>query len=161
VTWYPLEPADEKFFTDAPFVHTYPVYLDVPAEDVWAALTSDASLSSWRLPIKSLTWTSPRPFGVGTTREVLLSGRMFGIRERFFRWEEGRRMSFAGTHFDRRLLRRFAEDYVVESRDGGSRFTWTIAIEPTPGARRLFAVSDPLNAMFYRAVPWAAKRYFS
>jgi hypothetical protein len=160
VTWHPLEPADESFFTDAPFVHRYPVDLDVPPEAVWAALASDASLAAWRLPIKRLTWTSPRPFGIGTTREVILSGGLIGIRERFFRWEDGRRMSFAATECDRKLLRRFAEDYLVEPRPGGSTFTWTIATEPVPKARRLFAVSDPLNALGYRAVPWAAKRYF-
>src|SRR5439155_24153507 len=103
----------------------------VSPERVWDSLTSDASLSAWKLPIKSLTWTSPRPFGVGTTREVALSGKSLTIREKFFRWEEGKRMSFFATECDRNLLVRFPDDYVVESRPGGgSRFTWTIATEP-------------------------------
>jgi hypothetical protein len=161
MTWYPLEPADETFFTSAPHRHSYPVDLPVPPEWVWAALTSDESLSAWRLPVKSLTWTSPRPFGVGTTREVVLSASMLSIRERFFRWEEGSRMSYFATECNRNLLRRFAEDYVVEERPGGSRFTWTIATEPTPKARLLFTVSDPLNALAYRAVPRAAAKFFS
>jgi uncharacterized protein YndB with AHSA1/START domain len=161
VTWYPLEPADETFFETAPFTHSYPVDLPVPPERVWAALTSDQSLAAWKLPVRSLTWTSPRPFGVGTTREVVLSGRTMAIRERFFRWEDGHRMSFAATACDRNLLRRFAEDYLVEERPGGSRFTWTIATEPTPKAAWLFRASDPLNALAYRAVPRAAKKFFA
>jgi hypothetical protein len=161
MTWYPLQPADETFFETAPYRHSYPVDLPVPAADVWAALTSDASLAAWKLPVKSLTWTTPRPFGVGTTREVVLSGGSIAIRERFFRWEDGRRMSFYATECDRNLLTRFAEDYVVEERPGGSRFTWTIATEPAPKARWLFRVSDPLNAVAYRAVPRAAKKFFS
>lgn len=161
MTWYRLEPADETFFATAPFRHSYPVDLPVPPEQVWAALTSDQSLAAWQLPVKSLKWTSPRPFGVGTTREVVLSGRTLSIREHFFRWDEGNRMSFFATECDRNLLRRFAEDYVVEARPGGSRFTWTIATEPTDKARLLFAVSDPLNALAYRAVPRAAKKFFT
>ncbi|MDT4936742.1 MAG: hypothetical protein QOG80_413 [Pseudonocardiales bacterium] len=161
VTWYPLEPADESFLDTAPFVHRYPVDLDVPPERVWESLTSDASMSAWRLPVRTLEWTSPRPFGVGTTRTVELSGGALGIREKYFRWDEGRRMSFYAVECTRTLLRRFAEDYLVEERPGGSRFTWTIALEPTAKAHRLFRVSDPLNALFYRAVPSAAKHYFA
>jgi hypothetical protein len=161
MAWHELEPADESFFASAPFVHRYPVDLAVPPDTVWSSLTSDRSMWDWRLPIKRLTWTSPRPFGVGTTREVILSGGSFGIRERYFRWEDGRRMSFVATECDRRLLRRFAEDYLVESRPGGSRFTWTIALEPTPRLHRLFRVTDPLNSLFLRAVPLAARRYFN
>jgi hypothetical protein len=158
--WHPVEPADESIFETAQFVHRYPVDLPVPPEQVWASLTSDESMGAWQLPVRSLTWTSPRPFGVGTTREVILSGNSLGIRERFFRWDEGKRMSFAMTECSRPLLRRFAEDYIVEDRPGGSRFTWTIATDPAPKARLLFRVSDPLNSVFYRAVPRAAKRYF-
>ena len=161
MTWYPLEPADETFLETAPYRHSYPVDLPVAPEQVWAALTSDASLAAWQLPVKSLTWTSSRPFGVGTTREVVLSGQSLSIRERFFRWQDGERMSFYATECNRKLLRRFAEDYVVEARPGGSRFTWTIATEPVPKARVLFAVTDPVNALAYRAVPRAAKKFFS
>ena len=158
--WYPLEQADASFFETAPFVHRYPVELAVPPERVWAALSSDQSLGAWQLPVRRLTWTSPRPFGPGTTREVILAGNSFGIRERFFRWEEGARMTFSATECSQPLLRRFAEDYLVEERPGGSRFTWTIALEPAPKARWLFRISDPLNAVAFRAVPRAARRFF-
>lgn len=162
MAWYPLEPVDESFFDTAPYVHRYPVCLDVPAGQVWASLTSERSLWDWRLPISRLTWTSPRPFGVGTTREVVLTGGSIAIRERFFRWADGHRMSFAATECDRPLLRRFAEDYLVEARKGGgARFVWTIAMEPAPRAARLFALTDRINGQFYRAVPWAAQRYFA
>ena len=159
--WYPLEPVDESFFDTAPYVHSYPVDLPVPADQVWAALTSDQSMGAWKLPVKSLTWTTPRPFGVGTEREVILTGSSFGIRERFFRWDEGKRMTFSATECSRPLLRRFAEDYVVEERPGGSRFTWTIALDPAPKARWLFRASDPLNRVAFRAVPRAARKHFS
>ncbi|MCU1657884.1 MAG: Polyketide cyclase / dehydrase and lipid transport, partial [Pseudonocardiales bacterium] len=123
--WYPLEAADETFFDTAPYVYRYPVELPVAPERVWASLTSDRALAAWGFGLHSLDWTSPRPFGVGTTRSVVLPGRTIAIHERFFRWEEGRRKSFHGTETNRPLLRRFAEDYLVEPTAAGSRFIWT------------------------------------
>jgi uncharacterized protein YndB with AHSA1/START domain len=159
--WYPLEPADETFFDTAPYVYRYPVDLAVPPERVWESLTSDRALADWGLGLRSLEWTSPRPFGVGTTRSVALFGNSFAIRERFFRWEDGSRKSFHGTELSRPLLRRFAEDYLVEKTADGSRFTWTIALEPTAKTKRLLQVTSPLNGLVFRAVPARAKRYFA
>ena len=161
MAWYPLEPVDESFFRTARHVHSYPVELDVPPERVWAALTSDRSMADWGLGLPALRWTSPRPFGVGTTREVVLPLWAATVREYFFRWDEGERSSFYGTELNRPLLRSFAEDYVVEPTATGSRFTWTIAVEPTPRTAALLRVGDPLNALGYRAVPWRAKAYFA
>jgi hypothetical protein len=67
--WYALELCDETFFRTAPFVYRYPVELDVSPERLWESLTSDRALADWRLGLHSLRWASPRPFGVGTTRE--------------------------------------------------------------------------------------------
>jgi hypothetical protein len=160
MTWHPLEARDETFFDTAPFVHRYPVELSVPPERVWESLTSDGALADWGLGLRKLEWTSARPFGVGTTREVIMFGNTMGFRERFFRWDEGERKSFYGYEASRPLLRAFAEDYLVEKTPTGSRFTWTIAMEPAPKARLLIKLSDPVNALAFRAVPTRAKAYF-
>ncbi len=161
MTWHPLQPCDETFFETAPYVYRYPVELPVPPARVWESLTSDRALADWGLGLHSLNWTSARPFGVGTTREVVLPGKALAIRERFFRWEEGSRKSFYGTEVNRPLLRRFAEDYLVEQTPAGSRFTWTIAMEPTAKSSALLRVGSPLNRLIYRAVPMRAKAYFA
>ena len=82
--------------------------------------------------IRSLRWTSPRPLGVGATREIVLR-QFIAVREHFFRWDEGSRYSFHGEC--NRPVRRFAEDYLVEKTPGGCRFTWTIAFEPADDRR--------------------------
>jgi uncharacterized protein YndB with AHSA1/START domain len=161
MTWYPLEPCDESFFETAPFVYRYPVALPVPPDQVWSSLTSDRSMADWGLPLRKLEWTSPRPFGIGTTREVAVSGNLFAFQEYFFRWEEGHRFSFYATAVNRRLLRRFAEDYLVEDAPSGSRFTWTIAYEPTARSSALVRLTGPVNALGYRAVPLRARKYFA
>jgi hypothetical protein len=161
MSWHSLEPCDETFFQTAPFVYRYPVELSASPQRVWESLTSDRALADWGLGLRRLEWTSPRPFGVGTTREVVLPLAAAAVRERFFRWQDGSRMSFYGTAINRPLLRRFAEDYLVEETEQGSRFTWTIALEPTERSRPLLSLTSPLNRMSYRAVPVQAKRYFA
>ncbi|MGN6606572.1 MAG: SRPBCC family protein [Jatrophihabitans sp.] len=159
MTWHDLAPADADFFRTAPIVHRYPVELPVSPQQVWESLQSDASLAAWGLGIK-LRWTSPRPFGVGTTREVVMPGGVMTLRERFFRWDEGSGFAFFVEQASRAVFTRFAEDYVVEPAAGGARFTWTIALEPRPRYARLFRVADPLSRRAFSATPRAAKRFF-
>jgi hypothetical protein len=159
--WYELQPADESIFETAPEVYRYRVRLSVAPERVWESLTSDASLSAWRLPIRRLTWTSPRPFGVGTTREIELSLRTLAIRERFFRWDEGRGYSFYVEALNRPGVRRFAEDYVVEPDGAGAAFTWTIALEPVGALTPVMKLLRPVNRAGFGQVTRAAKKQFA
>ncbi len=160
--WHQLQPVDESFFKTAPHLYRYPVDLDVPPERVWESLQSDESLAAWGMGVRSLRWLNPRPFGVGTMREVVLPLGTMTVREKFFIWDEGERYSFYVAEANRPLVRRFAEDYIVESRPGGgSRFTWTIGIEPEPKFRRLVDLGRPMNRMAFGQVARSAKSYFA
>ena len=162
VTWYPLLACDESFFA-----HNA-VRLPVSGRasrsrgaGVGVADLGPAVGGVGRAADPAGRWTSPRPLGLGATREIELSGNSFALREYYFRWDEGRRYSFYGTECNRSVLRRFAEDYVVESTGRGSRFTWTIAFEPTDRWRWLIRGTAPLNALAFRVVPIRAKAYFT
>jgi hypothetical protein len=160
-SWRDLEPVDESFFTTAPHIYRFPVEFSVPPERVWESLTSDGALSDWPgLGIK-LSWLSPRPFGVGTQRQVVMPGGLMTLNERFFLWDEGRRYAFYVETANRGLLRKFAEDYVVERTPTGSRFIWTIAFEPQPKFARLVSLGGPLNKLSFSMTPRAAKKYFA
>jgi Polyketide cyclase / dehydrase and lipid transport len=161
MSWYPMEPADASIFETAPYVYSYPVDLPVSAERLWESLVSDESMAAWGLGVRRLTWLTPRPFSVETRREVVLPLGSMTVREQFFRWDEGKGFSFYVYEANRKLLRRFAEDYVVESTPDGSRFTWTIAYEPLPRTSLLLRASAPMNRRAYGLVPRAAKRYFA
>ena len=124
--WHRLEPADAGIFTST-YALRYPIRLGVPPARVWESLASDRSVADWGLGVRRLTWTSPRPFGVGTTREVVLPLGAMSLREHFFRWDEGAGYSFYAVEANRPGLRRFAENYVVEADGAGSLLTWTIA----------------------------------
>lgn len=157
-----LEPADAEFFSAAPHIFTYVKRFAAPPELVWESLTSDESLAAWGPSVKNITWRSPRPFGVGTSRDVTLAPGVIRVHERFFRWEEGRRYSFTVDHASIPSLRRFAEDYLVEpAGDGQTQFTWIVAIEAKPAFALPFkAVAPVLKAAFGRLAS-DGQRYFA
>ncbi len=158
--WHPLEPADADFFDSAPHVFTYRKRFAAPPERVWEQLTSDESIAAWGPATKEVTWTSSRPFGVGTTREVAPRG--FGrVRERYFRWDEGRRHSFAVYESTLPLFNRFAEDYIVEPDGADTRFTWMVAIEPKGALAVPFKVLAPVLKAAFGRIPSGGQRYFA
>jgi hypothetical protein len=140
--FFPTEPVDASFFDSAPFRLRATFNIPRPAADVWAELTADDALN-WCRIINALEWTSPRPFGVGTTRTVTSLGGTNVLHEHYFQWEEGRRQSFYVLEASGPLFRRFAEDYLVEpTGDASCRFEWTIVSEPRYPGQQL---ANPVN----------------
>lgn len=158
---YPMQPVDESFFTTAPHVYRFEQQLDVSPERVWESLASDHSVADWTPLLHSIEWTSPRPFGVGTTRTVVLPAKAITIHEYFFRWEEGHRFSFYGVDANLRLFGKFAEDYIVEPSGSGTRFTWTFALEGTSKTRLAMKAMSPINKANFGAMAHGAKGYFA
>lgn len=158
--WYPLEAADEDFLTSAPHVFTYQKRFAAPPQTVWESLISDESIAAWGPTLKSVTWTSPRPFGVGTTREVAppVGPRM---RERYFLWEEGRRHAFAAYEVTAQLFNRFAEDYLVEPDGDDTLFTWVLALEPKSKAALPVKVLAPVIKAAFGKMPSDGQRYWA
>lgn len=168
MSWHRLETADASMFEtgpgSAPQLYRFPVRLDATPEQVWTSLASDESISAWPMGPGlgiGLRWTSPRPFGIGTTREVRLPFRAMTVRERFFRWDEGKGYSFYVESANRPGIRRFAENYEIEPDGAGARFTWTIAIEPAPRADFILGLTRPVNQLAFGRVAAGAKRYFA
>ena len=93
----------------------------VPPDAIWSAFVDGRAWTEW-LPLTGVTWTSPRPFGVGTTRTVEIGAQR--VEESFFSWTEGERMAF---RFDRSTfpVQAAVEDYRVQAVDGGCEVTWT------------------------------------
>lgn len=162
--WFAVQSADERVFTSAPYVFRYERTLAASPEAVWESLASNESLSAWSSTVSSLTWTSPRPFGVGTTREVVLAPGLARVRERFFRWDEGRGYSFAAVEANLPVFKTFAEDYVVEPHgaDGAStRFTWTVAIEPKSAFALPFKALAPVLKLAFGRMAADGERHFA
>ena len=149
--WHDLLDCGDDFLDAAPFRYVNAVDVPVPPEQTWAALTADETLVSWTPLVTGLRWTSPRPFSVGTTREVTIL-RLLTARERYYRWEEGRRNTFTAVQTSIPMVRRLAEDYVVEPTPTGSRFIWTLALEPRPGLRPVLYPINPITSRTIRGI---------
>lgn len=127
---FPCQPVDEKFFDVAPLKWVNTVEVDAPADRIFAMFEDGASWPVWFKGINNVTWHSPKPFGVGTTRTVALD--LITVDEHFFRWEQNRRFSFYVTAASLPLTHVLAEDYLLEDLGAGrTRFTYTVAAKPT------------------------------
>ncbi|MEV0938578.1 SRPBCC family protein [Streptomyces phaeochromogenes] len=146
--WYPLAESGDAFLKSAPFRYVHSVETTAPAERIWEVLTGE-KLVHWVWVFTGLRWVSPRPFGVGTVRDVTLLG-VFTARERFFRWDEGHRFTFNVFEASLPGFRHAAEDWTIESTPSGSRLTWTMAIEAIPLVTPLMWVSSPVIRLVKR-----------
>ena len=154
--WFTCEPVEESFLETAPLRLVGHFEIPRPATDVWAELTAEHPLL-WCRILQDIAWTSPRPFGVGTTRTVVALGGLNVFKERFFRWEEGRRHTFVVEQASAPLFRRFAEDYLVEPRGAEAcRFSWTIAGEPRPP----FGLGAPVNRALLKTLLTDTARHY-
>jgi hypothetical protein len=147
---------DEAFLRESPRRVRVVVDINRPVASVWDELVGDDPMSFCG-GITAIRWTSARPFGVGTTRTATVL-RLLRVRERYVSWDDLHRKVFVGVGANLPVLRRFAEEYVVEPRDDdGCRFIWTAAWEPSAGTR--FA-----NRLNYAIFTWFARdieRHFS
>jgi hypothetical protein len=155
--WFKLQPVDDAFLDTAPVKLSDTFAVARPAAEVWGELTSDDTLH-WCRILDDVTWTSRRPFAVGTTRTVSALKGVNVIKEHYFRWDEGRRKSFYVLESSAPLFRRFAEDYLVEpDGDGACRFTWTIAYESRPSMKP----GRPLNDRLLRTLFTDTRKHYN
>ena len=155
--WFKNEPVDETFFDSAPVRLSDTFAVKKPATEVWNDLTADRTLH-WCRILDDVSWTSPRPFTVGTTRTVKSLKGANVINEYFFRWEEGRRKSFYVVDASAPLFKRFAEDYLVEpTSDDSCTFTWTIAYE----SRAAMKPGKPVNNRILTTLFADTRKHFS
>ncbi|MGA8847962.1 MAG: SRPBCC family protein [Nocardioides sp.] len=128
---YPCELVTPAFFGTAPIRMVATVDISATAAEVWTALEDAAAWPRWVAVIKAVEWTSPRPFQVGTTRTVRMSGNMTAYEE-FIEWELHSRMSFRFNEASMQGVSAFAERYLLEQvTPGSTRLTWVMAMQPS------------------------------
>lgn len=123
-------------------------------EAVFARLEDAAAWPKFAPAITGVTWTSPQPFAVGTTRTVEMVGGMVA-EEVFLAWEPGRRMSFTFTRSNI-PAESFGEDWQISPHgDGGARVVWTMGITPKGYSRFTLPVFAPFLKLGNR---WMLRR---
>lgn len=129
------------------------VELAITPEQLFEVLADAESWPRWASVITKVTWTSPAPRGVGTTRVVEMRGDVVGdvgappaCGGEKIAWEPFSHMAFRFDECSTRSVAAFAEDYRVEVIPGGCRLMWTMAQKPAVPARlAMFAVGPLLN----------------
>jgi carbon monoxide dehydrogenase subunit G len=133
---YPCERVDLAFIDDAPFRFVSTIDLSITPEQAFDVLGDETSWPQWATVITKVTWTSPEPRGIGTTRTVDMRGGITGAEE-FLAWEPNSHMAFRFNESTSNAIAAFAEDYrVVETADG-CHLTWVMAMKPAGIVSRL------------------------
>ena len=150
---FPCERVDLSF-VDADsdkgrFLFRNSVDLAVTPEQLFEVFADAESWPRWANAIAKVTWTSPEPYGVGTTRTVDGRGGMVA-KEEFLAWEPFTRMAFRFNECSTRALAAVAEDYRVEVIPGGCRLTWTMALGAAGPARLAMPLVAPLFNLILR-----------
>ena len=113
-------------------------------ETIFEVFEDEHAWTVWAMPIQKVEWTSPKPFGVGTTRSVHMLGDMVGYEE-FIAWEPGKRMAFTFVGCSKDATEKFLEDYrVTDLGNGSCRVEWYMAMEPRGFSRNLMWMTRPL-----------------
>ena len=113
----------------------------------------------WAMPIQKVEWTSPKPFGVGTTRSVHMMGGMIG-HEEFVEWQRGKRMAFTFVGCSKYATDKFIEDYrVSDLGDGRCKVEWYMAIEARGLSQYLMFLTRPLMRFSNRRMLKKFKQY--
>ena len=124
-----LEAADEDFLARATARSVAEREMAVSAEQLFSTLEHADSWSQFFPVIRHVEWTSPKPFGKGTTRTVTLVGGV-KLEEVFWTWEPGRRMGFAITASSTRALKGLVETYdITPLADRRCKLRWQMAMK--------------------------------
>jgi hypothetical protein len=141
---FSCRPVDASFFDIAPMRFKNVVDLDARPSQVFAIFEDAQSWPKWFRAMHKVQWTSKKPYGVGSTRNVWLPP--VSLDEHFFRWEPNRRFSFYLNGHSLPLAHALAEDYLLEEiAPGKTRFTYSVAMEP----RAAVALGGPVSRLYF------------
>ena len=148
---YELQKVELDFVETAAARMVNTVRINATPEQIWAALEDASAWPRWAKAIKHVEWTSERPFSVGTTRTVTMSGRMT-VFERFIAWEPHRLLAFRFDRASMNGVSAFAESYTIEpAADGTTSVTWVMAMAPSGPSKAIVPLTRPLmSALFGR-----------
>ena len=151
-----LRAVDEAFVARAPRAIRSTAELTAPPAAVFAAFTGDpAGWRDWMTGVTAGGWDTPAPHGPGSRRHVQLGP--VRVEETVLVLSDGpgpSRFCFRVDRSSAPLARALVEDYTVEpAPGGGSRASWTFALEPLPLLGPAMGLTErPLHAVWARAM---------
>jgi carbon monoxide dehydrogenase subunit G len=153
------ERVDLDFIESAPFRFVSTVDLTITPEQLFEVLADAESWPNWATAITKVTWTSPEPRGIGTTRTVNMRGGIVGDEE-FLAWEPFTHMAFRFNEASTTSIAAFAEDYRVAPTAAGCHLTWVMAMKPKGAAGRIgMTIGRPFMARTFQKFLYNLREY--
>ena len=155
---HPCIVVDDNYVNIAPKKYVASVEVNATAEQVFEVFEDANAWPAWAMPIKKVTWTSEKPYGLGTTRIV----EMIGLTgdETFIAWDYPKHMAFCFTEMSESLIESFAEDYVVTPLENGkTRVQWTMAMTPRSYGKITMAIFGPFMGISLQWMLNGFKKY--
>jgi hypothetical protein len=141
--WFALDPCELDFCERSPRRIVNEAVLPLDAARAFELIASSDELGSWLQDFVSCTWTSPAPYGVGSTRDVRL--RLFSVTERFIAWQPGERLAFTMTATTLPVFSRAVEDLkLTPLAPDRTRLSWTAHYDVPPLARPVHPIMRPV-----------------
>ena len=152
------ESIDIDYFETTPLSFPVDVELACTPHQLFDVFEDPAAWPEWAEAISHVEWTSPKPFGVGTTRTVTLAGNQVG-EEEFIAWERGKRMAFMFVRGSV-PVQSFGEDYIVtDLGNGHCHLRWTMALVPTGPGKVFLRVFKPGMQWYLKRMLKSLQRY--
>jgi uncharacterized protein YndB with AHSA1/START domain len=158
---FSLRREDLSFVERAPVVVRAEVSLPASPAAVWPAFADAPAWVDWFTGMQDAHYTSPAPYGVGSTRSVRVMGLV--ADETILAFDPGKRFAFRVDAANLPMLRALVEVVTLEADGAGTRVVYRQALEPKPWLRPLLPL---LRGQMERGLrrgldglaPWLATR---
>lgn len=121
-------PIDMSYFDNAPVTGGVRQKIPASAEATFKSFEDPDAWPYWIDQISKVKWTTSKPFGVGTTRDIFLGTKK--VSEYFIEWQDNERMSFYFARGEVPLFKAFAEDYrLIPDGPNACEVVWRFAFE--------------------------------
>ena len=145
---YPCEDVGLELIDTARFRSTNSEDLSITSAQLWQVLEEAESWPLWS-PISHMTWTSPAPFRVGSTRAVEMRAGACAVEE-VIAWKPHSHMAFRMNKSSLPTERASVEEHRIEPTARGCRLTWTLAHDPEKPPLLARIVAKPVMTSKYR-----------
>ena len=125
---YPRERVGLELIETARFRSTNSVDLAITPSQLWQVLEEAESWPRWSMLTK-MTWTSPAPFRVGSTRAIEMRGGACAVEE-VIAWHPQSHLAFRMNQTSLATEGASVEEHRIEPTPQGCRLTWTLAHDP-------------------------------
>jgi uncharacterized protein YndB with AHSA1/START domain len=130
--WFNAKPSDISFIDAAPHRIAAVAEIQASPQEVFDIFATSDHQHIWMKDFVACRWTSEKPHGVGSTRDIEL--KMLTARERFLIWEPGKRLTFSIDATTIPVTAQSVEDMRFEPIGDGSktRLVWHVFYAPAP-----------------------------